>query len=75
MINERLAYSHMVTVLDDEYVLQMDDIPPFSWLAKSHERIMNCRIESEEKIIIHAKGNAFTYSLISKNISGRNIGG
>jgi len=63
----------MVTVLDDEYVLQMDDIPPFSWLAKSHERIMNCRIESEEKIIIHAKGNAFTYSLISKNISGRNI--
>jgi len=73
MINERLAYSHMVTVLDDEYVLQMDDIPPFSWLAKSHERIMNCRIESEEKIIIHAKGNAFTYSLISKNISGRNM--
>ncbi|MGC8655609.1 MAG: hypothetical protein ACP5RG_04225 [Thermoplasmata archaeon] len=62
----------MVTLLDDEYVLQMDDIPPFTWLAKSHERIMNCSIRSEDKIIIHAKGNAFTYSLISKNISGRN---
>jgi len=73
MINGRSIYSHMVSVLDDEYVLQMDDIPPFSWLAKSHERIMNCSIRSEDKIIAHAKGNAFTYSLISKNISGRNM--
>ncbi len=36
----------MVSVLDDEYVLEMDEVPPFSWLSKSHERVMHCNPEN-----------------------------
>ncbi len=73
MINLRFYYSYMVTMLDDEYVLQMDDNPPFSWLSKSHERIMSCSFNLKERTIVHAKGNALTYSIIAKSISERNM--
>ncbi len=61
----------MVSVLDDEYVLEMDEVPPFSWLSKSHERVMHCTIPESNDTVIHAIGNAFTYSLISRNSSNR----
>lgn len=58
----------MVTVLDDEYMLQMDDAPPFNWLSKSHERVMSCNMSKEGRKIVHAIGNGLTFAYIAKDL-------
>lgn len=58
----------MVTVLDDEYMLEMDDVPPFIWLSRSYERIMSCNISTKERKIVHAIGNGLTFAYIIRDI-------
>ncbi|MCL5680814.1 MAG: hypothetical protein M1515_02035 [Candidatus Thermoplasmatota archaeon] len=58
----------MPSVLDEEYVLEMEESPPFSWLRQAHERIINCDTLKINGSKVHAQGNAFTTALITREM-------
>jgi len=51
--------------LDEEFVMQMEDSPPFQWLMSYDERFITCSAKAREgKAEIHSVGNPFTVSRI-----------
>lgn len=62
----------MKRILDDEFIIQMDDSPPFSWLRETPNRLINCDTGRRlENINVHATGNALVTSNIVRDISGK----
>lgn len=61
----------MGTILDDEFVIQMDDIPPFSWIRQTPNRFMSCNVGRKiDSISINAKGNSFLISEMARDVLG-----
>jgi len=57
--------SHEPYELDDEFVMQMEDSPPFQWLISYTERFISCSTRTKEgRPEIHSVGNPFTISRI-----------
>lgn len=61
----------MGTILDDEFVIQMDDTPPFSWIIHSTNRFMNCRQRSNlDHLAVYARGNSFSIAEMARDVLG-----
>ena len=61
----------MGNILDDEFVIQMEESPPFSWIKQSPDRFMNCRLNREiDSLIVNATGNSFIVAEMVKDILG-----
>ncbi len=61
----------MGNILDDEFVIQMDEAPPFSWILQSPNRFMNCESLSKfDKLTVHARGNALEIAKMVKDLDG-----
>ncbi|MCL5407881.1 MAG: hypothetical protein M1518_00765 [Candidatus Thermoplasmatota archaeon] len=61
----------MRNILDDEFVLQMEESPPFSWIKQSPDRFMNCKLNRRiDSLIVNATGNSFVIAEMVKDILG-----
>jgi len=59
----------MSSILDDEFVVQLDDSPPFSWINQFPTRLMHCNaLSTGSKLSVHASGNALTSVLTLKDL-------
>lgn len=58
-------------ILDDEFVIQMDDSLPFSWIKQSPNRFMNCSVGRKTRsLCISAGGNAYDIALMARDVLG-----
>ncbi len=61
----------METTLDDEFVIQMDDTPPFSWISQTPNRFMTCNIGRKlDSIAISAIGTPLIFAEMARDIIG-----
>ena len=61
----------MENILDDEFVIQMDDSPPFSWIKQAPNRFMNCSVARKiGKLCVNAVGNAFEIGETARDVLG-----
>ena len=61
----------MENILDDEFVIQMDDSPPFSWIKQAPNRFMNCSVARKiGKLCVNAVGNAFEIGEMARDVLG-----
>jgi hypothetical protein len=59
------------TILDDEFVIQMDDTPPFSWIRQTPNRFMSCDLGRKiDYISVKAKGNSFLIAEMVRDVLG-----
>ncbi|MEM0141111.1 MAG: hypothetical protein QXN66_03630 [Thermoplasmatales archaeon] len=61
----------MVGLLDEEYVIQLDDTPPFSWIRETPNRFMFCKKIPSAKSHIHAEGPLYSIARMAEDILGR----
>ena len=61
----------METILDDEFVIQMDDTPPFSWIRQTPNRFMTCNIGRKlDSMAINAIGTPLMFAEMARDIIG-----
>ncbi len=61
----------MENILDDEFVIQMDDSPPFSWIKQAPNRFMNCSAATKvSQLCVNAVGNAFEIGEMVRDVLG-----
>ncbi len=64
----------MENILDDEFIIQMDDSPPFSWIKQTPERFLRCNPGREVgTICLNAFGNMYTIAAMAKDIVGERL--
>ncbi|MGC8562587.1 MAG: hypothetical protein ACP5UZ_03255 [Thermoplasmata archaeon] len=57
--------------MDDEFVIQMDDTPPFSWIKQTPNRFMTCSVGRKlARLCVNASGSAFEIGQMAKDILG-----
>jgi hypothetical protein len=67
MLSTRIQFLRVENILDDEFVIELDDSPPFNWIRQSSSRFMSCDIKKKlDSMTVHADGNAL---LISKMVA------
>ncbi len=61
----------MGSILDDEFVIQMDELPPFSWIRQTPNRFMNCVLGRKiDHLVVKAKGNAQIFAIMAQEVLG-----
>ncbi len=61
----------METILDDEFVIQMDDTPPFSWIRQTPSRFMTCNVGRKlDSLAISAIGTPLIFAEMARDIIG-----
>ncbi len=64
----------MENILDDEFVIQMDDSPPFSWIRQTPNRFMSCNVGNKIGTIqVNAEGNALIFAAMARDRIGDGV--
>ncbi len=62
----------MDSILDDEFVIQMDDSPPFSWIRQTTNRFMTCVVGRKiDHLYVEAAGNAQIIATMASDLIGK----
>ena len=62
----------MESTLDDEFVIQMDDSPPFSWIRQTPNRFMSCALGRKiDHLEIGVIGNSLLMSKMARDVIGK----
>jgi len=56
--------------LDEEYVIQLDDSPPFSWIKAIPERFMSCGPPRKGNITVFTDGPLYSIAKMAEDILG-----
>ncbi|MEM0073768.1 MAG: hypothetical protein QXJ24_02775 [Thermoplasmatales archaeon] len=60
----------MVLLLDEEYIIQLDDTPPFSWIKDTPDRFMYCRKIQHKKVHIYTNSPLYSIALMAEDLLG-----
>ncbi|MEM0130453.1 MAG: hypothetical protein QXW75_03200, partial [Thermoplasmatales archaeon] len=60
----------MVLLLDEEYIIQLDDTPPFSWIKETPNRLMYCRKIPHRKVHIYTHPPLYSIALMAEDLLG-----
>lgn len=67
----RIHYLSVDNILDDEFIIELDDSPPFSWIRQSPNRFMTCTLkETVDSVTVHSTGNALQISKMVRDLVG-----